>query len=387
MMKLFKRLGIVLAMCLMLTGLFACNGGDNSSSNDGGDSETVYNPFAPFWEDQTIENEPVVLVKNSETGEISGTLLFAPDEIICVKDYTLDKTYDPTEYTFKGNVIKATAASKMPFMTEAQLKGEDGENYGWAPYTGTELAFTEGVGLVMKQVNVTYKHSGSWTVRPTYQGEDLPNVRAKLLAKEEVNIFVYGDSISTGANSSGKLGIKPFLPKYDEGVRMQLEAKFGGTVNCFNGSFGGWRSADGLTNINAALPTAMGTKVPDLAIVAFGMNDGSWNVGADSYQDNMLRIISAIRDYAPDCDIIIISTILANPISPQNTAYTPTYLAKDIELANMVERCAHVDMMTFSKELYKNKKGVDILANNINHPNDFLVRSYVMNITGVIYED
>jgi len=49
-MKLFKRLGIVLAMCLMLTGLFACNGGDNSSSNDGGDSETVYNPFAPFWE-------------------------------------------------------------------------------------------------------------------------------------------------------------------------------------------------------------------------------------------------------------------------------------------------------------------------------------------------
>ncbi|MBQ2712867.1 MAG: SGNH/GDSL hydrolase family protein [Clostridia bacterium] len=359
--------------------LFACGG-----CGDKPETPKAYNPFDPFWEGETVYNEPVVLVKDDATGEIKGNLLFAPTEIIEVKNYSLETTYDPSEYTVEGSTFKATASSTMPFMTEANLRGEGGEDYGYAPYPGSNIAFTEGVGLVMQQVNVTYKHKGAWGVKPTVQSQDIPNAMAKLKKGEDINLFVFGDSISTGANSSGKLGIAPYLPTYPQGVANQLTAKYGSKVNLYNGSVGGWMSSDGLTNIAAALPTAMNGNIPDLAIVGFGMNDGSLRVPATTYTDNVLRIIGAIREYAPNCDIVLISTILANPESPQNTSFTPQYLAYDRELANTVERVALVDMMTLSQELYKHKRGVDLLANNINHPNDFLTRCYVANIIGTI---
>lgn len=395
---IISKLGAVILICAVLGGISACGKSIASSDDKGSDTnidsnqsdgnvEESYNPFAPFWKSETMYNEPVVLVKNEETGEISGKLLFEPVDIIEVKDYSLEKTYDSAEYTVEGNTLKATETSTMPFMTEAQLRGEDGDNYGWSAYNGTQIAFTEGVGLVLMQVNVTYKYKGEWTAFSQNQSKNLPNVLAKLKAKQDINLFVYGDSISTGANSSGKLGIKPFLPTYPEGVKSELETKYGVNVNLYNGSYGGWKSAEGLENIAAAIPATMGNNLPDLAIVAFGMNDGSWNVSADTYRDNILRIIGTIRDSAPDCDIVLISTILANPDSPQNTVFTPQYLAEDIELCGLVERIAHVDMMTLSRELYKTKRGVDILANNINHPNDFLVRCYVANIIGVICEE
>ena len=53
-------------------------------------------------------------------------------------------------------------------------------------------------------------------------------------------------------------------------------------------------------------------------------------------------------------------------------------------LCGAVERCVTVDMTAFSEALYDRKDGLDLLANNINHPNDFLVRCYAMNILDAI---
>lgn len=383
-MSTVKRIG-VLALTAVL--LFACVGCGSleKDKNEPKEENAVYKPFAPLWESDIMYNEPVVLVLDEQTQELKGKLLYEPTEIIEVRNYTLESVFDPSEYTVEGNVFKATKlATAMPYMTEANLRGEGGEFYGYKTRPGTQIAHTEGPGLVMQQVNVTYRHKGEWSVKPTRQVDSLRNVLEKLCNGEDIRLFVYGDSISVGGNSSGLLGIEPHLPPYPKAVKNELEEIFRVKVDLLNRSVGGWRSKEGLAHIHEALAAQMKMGAPDLAILAFGMNDGSLKTPASVYENNMRQIINAIRDCAPSCDIILISTILANPEAPQNTDFTPQYLARDKKIAESVEHVAHVDMMSLSKELYKTKRGVEILANNINHPNDFLVRCYVASIIQTI---
>ena len=51
------------------------------------------------------------------------------------------------------------------------------------------------------------------------------------------------------------------------------------------------------------------------------------------------------------------------------------------------EGVAVMDMTSYSQYLLSKKRSVDILANNINHPSDFLVRGYVSSILTSLDED
>lgn len=113
------------------------------------------------------------------------------------------------------------------------------------------------------------------------------------------------------------------------------------------------------------------------------MNDGSWNINPITYQENIEFMIQSIKARNENAEIILVSTILANPLAVQNSIQ-PTYLPYLQELENKYEGFALVDMTSFSTDLYKLKNSVDVLANNINHPSDFLVRCYVDNILRAI---
>ena len=341
--------------------------------------------YDPFWENTTMLEETVVLVED-EQGVKKGTLLFEPTKILSVKDYSLENEYDPSEYTFEGRQLIASDSSTMPYLTSAQYEGSglDALGIGTHPgkISGTQIPFTEGAGLVMQQVSVTYEHNGTWGGnKPEYAGDALTGTIAKLKEEKSLSLFLFGDSISTGANSSGKLGIAPYLDDWGTGVQKQLAERYGAEVRFVNGSYGGWNSADGKREIE----TALGTEQPDLAIIGFGMNDGAHGISADAYQANVRDIMASIRAKSPDCEFVLIATILANPLAPQDTIQKQ-YLPKLQEIAASEEGVAVVDMTTFTEELYRYKKGMDLLANNINHPSDFLVRCYVMNIMGTLYE-
>ena len=102
-------------------------------------------------------------------------------------------------------------------------------------------------------------------------------------------------------------------------------------------------------------------------IVSFGVAPGK-------YIENIEFMIRSIRANNPNADIMIVSTILPNPLSIQNKNQKD-YLKPMEELSEQYN-VALVDMTSISETLYKTKRGVDILANNINHPSDFLVRIY-----------
>ncbi len=337
-----------------------------------------YDPYACFWEEDIVQNETVVLTVQAD-GSISGNLLFNPTEIVCVKNYTLEKTYQKSEYTFEGNKLIATADSTMPYMTQSMLKGEEGaETFFWKPYD-TGYVYTEGLGIVMHQVAVTYRYENqTMESAPKYDGDKLVNSMAKLKKGEDIGVFLIGDSISYGCNSSKQLGTAPYLPAYGEGLCNELSKRYSANVKFANGAVGGWKSAEGVNQVKSAVEVATQNLggAPHLAIIAFGMNDASWNIPVAEYKKNIQEIIDIIRANDKNTDIVIISTIQANPEGSQDKSLTLGYAEADKQLCTENERTVNVDMTSFSAELYQTKKGVDILANNVNHPSDFLMRCY-----------
>ena len=139
MTKKFKLMASFLTLC----GLVSCG---SKTNNDSGsdidmskypnyieDIDSISYEFGdeeisnPFWKGNTIYNESVLLVKDEETGEISGNLMFKPLKIISVRDYTLkNDSYKLNEdFTIKDNKIIRTENSKIGYRTSAQLCGDD----------------------------------------------------------------------------------------------------------------------------------------------------------------------------------------------------------------------------------------------------------------------
>ena len=376
----------LLLILLLLVGLTIVSCKEN---NDKEDEKNTYEKdylVKNVYDGKTITNETVVLIDNGTN--ISGNLLYEPTKILSVKSYDLKKTYDTNEYEINGRTIIATKNSTMPYLTSEQLRGKNmPEDYGFSTYAsldGGEIIFTEGIGIICHQVSVTYEHNGSWNgFTQSYQGELLPKTMQKLKEKQNLTIVFNGDSIMTGCNSSGVLGIQPYLDDFPTLVCDKLQHFYGVTIDKFNTAVGGMLSDFGRVNIEANVNAYN----PDLVVIGFGMNDGSWNIPASIYKDNIKFMIQAIQKHNPNAEILLISTILANPASIQNTSITPTYLNELKDLVDTYNGVALVDMTSFSQCLYELKNSVDVLANNINHPSDFLVRCYADNILRALIEE
>lgn len=336
------------------------------------------NMYQKIWDSSTIYNETVVLEQQKD-GTISGELIYTPDEIIAVKDYTLQNDYQNHEYRIEGNKIIRTNSSTMPFLTRNNITCKDvPEVLGtYDNGRGGKILFTEGAGILMYQVNVSYTHSDAWTGKiPSKQGERLPNLMAKLQNQETIRLVVNGDSIFTGANASGKLGIEPFQDTFPDGFAKEIKRVYGSEVVLYNTAKGGEMSKWGRDNVM----NSVNSYNPDLVIIGFGMNDGSFNINAFDYVDNIEFMVRSIKANNPNAEIICAATILANPNSSQALGTQETYLEPLKEMVESYDGVALLDMTTFSKDLYAKKNSFSLLANNINHPCDFLVRQYVANL-------
>ena len=373
--------------------LCACNGesiSSISSISSSQNEEITYmyedeQKYQLFWEDKVIYNETVCLVE--EGGEIFGTLLYEPVKIISVRDYTTEKEIDPSQYRIEGNKIIRTEESTLPYFTEENMRGENlPEGYAIDTYQGKEhpIMFTEGSGIVMHQINVTYTHEDTWeAAKPAYLGDNLPNTIEKLKNKEHLTIGFYGDSIMTGCNASSKLVIPPYLDDFPTATTKMLKKIYGyEDIEFFNHSKGGTLSDWGKTNIDVNVNAYN----PDLVFLGFGMNDGTWQIKPEDFVYNIEFMIASIKARNQNAEVIVVSTILANPDSTQD-AGQKEYLVPLKEMIANYEGVALLDMTSYSEYLLSKKRSVDILANNINHPSDFLVRGYTSCILTALCED
>ena len=441
-MKLFQRSAACVAAAFVLAALGACGGENTDGKESGGvpssseeTTEKADTLVKNFWDSDVMYDETVILVaETDEGGEIvslpAGNLLFKADEILEVKQYFhadnagvvsfkqgVDYEYADGRITAKGTLKediegkKTSVETSMPYITDRQWKGLDvfpgcgTTNTGIPSSEGDwQIPYTESYQIVQMQISVTYRHTEKWTKSvPAYQGETLSRVVSKLKRKEKTEILIFGDSISTGSNSSSILGIAPNLQPWYELMRENLARRYGAEVSLTNKSMGGWTSAQGVsdaenegwvkgqlvnqTGLPKLLETELSTYSPDLAIIGFGMNDATLNIGLNAYANNIKKMIDCIRARNADCDIILLGTMLANPQAKDQSKNPKEYSALNVKIAQLYEHVACVDVGTMHQDILDSgKKYMDITGNNVNHPNDFMARVYAMNLLSALVE-
>lgn len=127
--------------------------------------------------------------------------------------------------------------------------------------------------------------------------------------------------------------------------------------------------------------------VPDLCVIAYGMNDSTSDVSAVHYRDNIERLVMEIKTASPDCNFILVNSFPCNPGYEKDSGIFNEYLA---QLQRIVSDNGNdgsmvvVDMQKVGKYFMEIKNYCEISSSNINHPNDFMHRVYAMNLMQVI---
>lgn len=378
-----KRQKTIISACgaLCLCGM-ALNGATNISVKAQElNAAFVEETLLPVWEGDTAYYESVLPVENEYGGVDPINLLYPIEEIISVQNAEMTKTYqEGVDYTVsKGRLIIADDGS-IPLVSYTEFYPLTG-TAGFESNEGGYICFQEGTWFHSKQIVITYKHKVGYDgYIPEGKAQLLPNVTQKLSNKKNLDVLVFGDSISVGANSSGFTGISPYLPTYPQLFKTKLESAYGVKINLTNPSVGGMGIDWGIEQIDSVLSQQTGL---DLAVVAFGMNDG--NLLPEVFAQKANQLIAAIQAKFPDAEILLVASMLPNPKAVhfyrQQVDFAPALLEKCEK-----EGVAVVNMTAVHKGLLERKNYADMTGNNVNHPNDYMARVYAQTLFATLQE-
>ncbi len=383
-----KKLLLWLTMISMACCMSACNGGGATGGNNSGtkgdlreyDTYNLNTYLVPYWDTDVIYNETVMFVGEND----EAPLLYKPTEVISVRNYGLNIEYkEDVDYIIEDGKIKRTANSSMPYfeMDEYYLNSPDSiaikviNEKADTPLTGTKyLKYGEGNTFTKNQIAITYRHADTWQgTKPQGKSTRLANVLTKIRNAEDVNIVYYGDSITTGCNASGTSAggnIAPYMPGFFNMINEYLENKYGCFVFSSNTAVAGWNTSQGLE----AVESRVLDKNPDLLVLGFGMND--MNTPVASYKTMIKSMIDQLHAKNPDANVILIGTTVPNYESDWY-GNQEHFIGALNELENEYNFVAVADMTTMHKDIFaQGKRYRDVTGNNINHPNDFVVRAY-----------
>ena len=272
------------------------------------------------------------------------------------------------------------------------------------------------------QVNVTYTHTESdISFAQTCQSELFDEFLSKLEAGEDVTIIFFGDSITRGANSSWERNYAPYQYPYTILFTQALADLYGytvhyiasdvapagkptsqvpskdyvagdrGTITYINTAIGGWTSEDAVNNFDAHVKSFVEKYGCDLLVWAFGINDTHITVrAANKY---FTSFMNKFYEIAPNASVLAVSTMVPNP---EGLNWYTTQADQEAEflktaesLRNKGKVCVIACMTSISQTILEHKTFNDYAGNNINHPNDFLIRIYAQTLlqTLVGYEN
>jgi len=344
-----------------------------AQKKDGIDTALMY-----FWKTTTMCNESVLMV--SDNGRLpSAHLLFTPNKILSVRNAGLNIEYkEGIDWEYRDGQLSLLKGSQAPSLSKAELYPDTSTNT-FPKKGGGFVLFKEGSFFHEHQLAVTYTHdSNLWkgTVSQ-FQGKNIPVVMDKLRRKSILKMLLFGDSIAAGANASGETGTAPHMPSWGKLIAEGLRRHYQGEIAFTNTSVGGKDSKWGLETVKENVVAYD----PDLVIIAFGMNDGTGRMAPQRFKANIKGIIKAVRRHNPKAEFILVATMLPNPES--NFVGTQPFFKKVLdELTG--PGIVLVDMTAVHAELLKYKSYQDMTGNDINHPNDFLIRWYAQEILSTL---
>lgn len=352
--------------------------------------------LSPLWKGEVVYNETLWFA-----GSQTASLMYEPTEIVSVMSYDLKTTFEEdTDYIVDGKDIIIPENGKIPYLSPSELyrtspmnsfvqalrRGEDGQPDGY-------IYADEGSTISAQQVAVTYRHKDriAWNL-PKVETAKFPKTMAKLNGGEKIKVLFYGDSITVGANSSEFIGYGPRAESYANMVKSYMQKRFpSATIDFKNNAVGGTDSnwginkktgLAGIDNIEAAEGNHFEKRVlnenPDLLFIAYGMNDQKYD--ATEYKQNIKEMIEGVRAKNPDVEIMLVSGMIANPETYFDNKDYEAYQNALLELSKDYENIGVATVYNSVKSVYTKKRFVDCTANNINHPNDYMMRVYAQTV-------
>jgi lysophospholipase L1-like esterase len=303
-------------------------------------------------------------------------LLYKPKKVLSVRSYDLKTEYtEGIDYTVENGCIALTANSRIRAWDydDFYLCSPSAKPVGGLPclsVPGRYFVFGDGALFGKYQVCVTYTHEDGWSGPvPSYQGHKLPATSMALAQKQALNIVYYGDSVTVGKEASGLLNIAPNMPTWVDMLNESLEQMTGASILSTRTAKGGQTAQWGLANVEENVNRYH----PDLVILAFGMNDGSRKHTPSTFKANIESILRAIRNKNPNCEFLLVATHLPNPDEGTRQGPHTEYVACLNDIANSMCCVAVANVTEVHQYLLTKKRYGDMTANNVNHPNDWLI--------------
>lgn len=330
------------------------------------------NYLIPYWEGNMMYDESCFVMEDEAGGILPVSLLYKPERILSVTDSELKISYkEGTDYIFENGVLRILPDGNIPRMKyKDYYLDEPVEGKSFMRQNGKYLAFAESVLMYPKQIAVTYTHNDTWNrFVPEKQGAKLLRLIDKLEKKEPVKILLFGDSISEGANATSTNGRGPGLPKWIELFTYGLKKKYGyDEISYVNTAVGGKACAWGLETVDENVLAYDF----DLAIIGFGMNDCF--TPNDVFEEKIRGIRDKIEKQKPNSEIILIATMLPNK---ELKGFWGNQSIQKEALYRLTDgKTVVADMTDYHAALMETKHFYDMTGNNVNHPNDFLIRGY-----------
>ncbi len=355
---------------------------------------TLEEYIRPIWEGDTVAHETVLFRED----ERKARLTFPADEILGVLSSDLLTEFEEgRDWLLEDGCIVRPEGSRLPFMPMTRFyppEHRDGQDFACSEEGHPWLGFGEGNTMLPFMTDITYRHSEPWKGPiPPSRTAKIARFLSRLEQGLESTVVFYGDSITTGANSSGVVGVPPFAAPFPEmtadalarkyGCALRLDVKpyeplkeispVGGRVlHYVNTSVGGmesnWARANAAERVTAYRP--------DLVVLAFGMNDGG--KPADEFLRLTKETVALIREGTPGADILLLSTMLPHW---RAAGFFGNQDKFEDALADFAEHKEHIGlapMTSVHRYLLTRKEFYHASGNNINHPSDFLARVYAM---------
>jgi lysophospholipase L1-like esterase len=334
----------------------------------------------PLWLGTTVYRESCLPLTKDCNAELTLPLLYPATRITeVVVSATGERLQEGRDWSLREGKLVLSPGTRAPVQSEEEFfTAERKEKDGSIRKHKTSVRLVEGTWYHERQIEVSYETAAKDLPMPEPRSSlaDLPKLRAKLAAKSPVTLVLFGDSIATGGNASKFQGAWPWQPAFGELVARELERRHGSRVTLMNHSRGGATSDFGTTQTQSQVAWFK----PDLAVLAYGMNDRSLE-RQQRYRANLEKIIATVRATSPDTEFLIVTPMMNNPIPG---GHTPILAIRDAALSIQQPGVALADVTSAHQAILTRKPFLDTSGNGSNHPNDFLHRVYAMRILEVL---
>lgn len=329
------------------------------------------------WQTAEITGDPLFFQQDKDGAIARALLLRVPKEVPAITSGSREISYAPgRDFVWIAGTreVRLVKGSRIPFKTWQELHPPPESPHAYKAFVGGSswLLYSQGRFFHDLQSVAAYTAADSWDAPRIERAPDvqLKRIRARLTAKTPIRLVVLGDSISTGLNASATGNAPPMQDGYAGLVARGLEERYGAKVVLRNLSVSGKSTPWAIEQMPLVVAES-----PDLFICAFGMNDASGRRTAEEFSANIRRILDVLRAEVPQCDVVLVAPMSANPewtgAAPE---LYPAYAEVLEKLAGPGVAVANVT--TVWSAILQRKAVLDLTGNGLNHPNDFGHRIY-----------